>query len=85
MLTLTDETRLADPHTLLLKGWISSRKYISLRASQQCSGYPTLSAIITALRDALFSILLYHSAQFPLMFTRKAKSAQITRRQEMYM
>ncbi len=34
-------------------------------------------------RDAPFNIPFYHSAPLPLMLTGKAKSAQITRRQEM--
>ncbi len=47
--------------------------------------FPSLSAIITAPRDSLFNILLYHSAQLTLMLTGKAKSAQITCRQEISM
>ncbi len=48
------------------------------RTAQQCSGVPSPSAVITARRDAP----LYHSAQSLLMLTKKAESAQITRRQE---
>ncbi len=47
--------------------------------------FPSLSAVITAPRDALFNIPLYHPAQLPFMLTGKAKSAQITRCQEMSM
>ncbi len=38
----------------------------------------TPSAVITVPRDSPFNISLYHTAQLPLMLTRKAKSAQIT-------
>ncbi len=48
------------------------------RTTQQCSCFPSPSAVITAPCDAPF----YHSAQLPLRLTRKAESAQITRRQE---
>ncbi len=47
-------------------------------------GQPCPSAIITAPRDAVVNILLYHSALLPLMLTGKAESAQITHQQEMY-
>ncbi len=56
----------------------ASRKYMLRRTTQQCSGFPSPSAVITAPRDPPF----YHSAQLPLRLTGKAESAQITRRQE---
>ncbi len=48
------------------------------RTTQQCSGFRSPSAVITAPCDAP----LYHSVQLPLMLTGKAESAQITRQQE---
>ncbi len=53
--------------------------------AQQFLGFPSLSAVITMPRDASFNISLYYSAQLLLMLTLKAKSAQITRRQDMSM
>ncbi len=73
---------------LLGMHWIfGSRKYMPRRTAPPSSVqvFPSLSAIITAPRDSLFNILLYHSAQLTLMLTGKAKSAQITRRQEISM
>ncbi len=65
-------------HLLGMHWIVGSQKYMRRRTTQQCSGLPSPSAVITAPCDAP----LYHSAQLPLMLTGKAESAQITRRQE---